>query len=120
MHRKLRGPVVGNNTWWHLVKEKQWIGRQDSISTLNRQDGTAATRSKEKTQLLAHLFPDKMKVEAPQLPPPRLQQQCENTATKVEVMREQVKRLLRELDTTKATGPDTISLYALKQSTKEY
>ncbi|KAG0713833.1 hypothetical protein GWK47_015309 [Chionoecetes opilio] len=59
--RKLRGPGVGNKTWWSLVKEKQRISRQDSIPPLTKQDGTAAVSSKEKARLLANLFSAKMK-----------------------------------------------------------
>ncbi|KAG0718991.1 hypothetical protein GWK47_007413 [Chionoecetes opilio] len=61
LRRKLRGPGVGNKTWWSLVKEKQGISRQDSIPPLTKQDGTAAVSSKEKAQLLANLFSAKMK-----------------------------------------------------------
>ena len=59
LRRKLRGPRVGNQTWWSLVKEKQGISRQDTIPPLTRQDGTVATSSKEKAQLLAALFAEK-------------------------------------------------------------
>ena len=119
LRRKLRGPGVGNKTWWSLVKEKQGISRQDTIPPLTRQDGTVATSSKEKAQLLAALFAEKMRVEAPQHPPPRLDQQCEKTVTEVEVTQPQVKRLLQQLDTKKATGPDDVSPHLLKQCASE-
>ena len=65
LRRKLRGPGVGNKTWWFLVKEKQGISRQDSIPPLTKQDGTVATSRKEKAKLLTNLSAKKMKVEAP-------------------------------------------------------
>ena len=119
LRRKLRGPGVGNKTWWSLVKEKQGISRQDSIPPLTKQDGTAAVSSKEKAQLLANLFSAKMKVEAPRQPPPRLEQQCEETVHKVEVTQAQVEHILRGLDTKKATGPDDVSPHLLKQCARE-
>ncbi|KAK4314432.1 hypothetical protein Pmani_014268, partial [Petrolisthes manimaculis] len=48
LKKKLRGPGVGNKTWWSLVKEKQGTSCQDVIPPLTRQDGTVATSSKEK------------------------------------------------------------------------
>ena len=119
LRRKLRGPGVGNKTWWSLVKDKQGTSRQDSIPPLTKKDGTVATSSKEKAQLLASLFADKMKVDAPRQPPPHLQQQCEETVTKVVVRQEQVKLLLRGLDVQKATGPDDISPRVLKKCADE-
>lgn len=119
LKKKLHGPGVGNKTWWTLVKEKQGISRQDIIPPLTRQDGTVATSSREKAQLLATLFAEKMRVSNPQLPPPCLVQQCEETVTKVEVTCSQVKRLLKELDTKKATGPDDISPQILKRCASE-
>ena len=64
LRRKLRGPGVGNKTWWSLVKEKQGISGQNFIPPITKQDGAVATSSKEKTQLLVNLFTEKMKVEA--------------------------------------------------------
>ncbi|KAG0713638.1 hypothetical protein GWK47_015765 [Chionoecetes opilio] len=53
LRRKLRGPGVGNKTWWSLVKKKQGISRQDSIPPLTKQDGTAAVNfAPEKTQAM--------------------------------------------------------------------
>lgn len=119
LRRKLCGTGVGNKTWWSLVKDKQGTGHQESIPPLSKQDGTVATSSKERAQLLASLFAGKMKVGNPQQPPPQLVQQCEKTVTMVEVTHQQVKRLLRGLDTQKATGPDDISPHLLKRCSQE-
>lgn len=59
-----------------------------------------ATSSKKKALLFAALFAEKMKVEAPQHPPPCLDQLCEETVTEV-VTQPQVKRLVQQLDTKK-------------------
>ena len=119
LKRKLCGPGVGNKTWWSLVKERQGISRQDTIPPLTRRDGTVATSSKEKAQLLAALFAEKMRVEAPRQPPPHLDQQCEETVTEVEVTQSQVKKILQQLDTKKATGPDDVSPQILKRCASE-
>ena len=87
--------------------------------SLTKQDGTVATSSKEKAQLLANLFTERMKVEVPHQPPPRLEQQRKETVTKMEMTQTQVKQLLRGLDTKKATSPDNVSLHLLKQCAQE-
>ena len=96
---------MGNKAWWCLVKENHGTSRQDSIPPLTKQDGTLATTTttKEKAKVLANPTTHNMKVEAPHHPLPRVEQQCQETVTKVEVTQTQVKQLLRGLDTKKAT-----------------
>ncbi len=65
MRHKLCGAWVGNKTWWSLVKERQGTSRNDVIPPFTRQDGTVATSSMEKAQLLVSLFTAKMKVDNP-------------------------------------------------------
>ncbi|MPC43634.1 hypothetical protein E2C01_037286 [Portunus trituberculatus] len=72
-----------------------------------------------RAQLLASLFAGKMKVGNPQQLPPQLIQHWEKTVTMVEVTHQQVKRLLRVLDTKKATGSDDISPHLLMQCSQE-
>ncbi|KAK4306662.1 hypothetical protein Pmani_021555 [Petrolisthes manimaculis] len=85
LKKKLHGPGVGNKTLWSLVKEKQGASCQDVIPPLTRQDGTVATSSMEKAQLITNLFAEKMRVEHPHLPPPSLDQQYEEIVTEVKV-----------------------------------
>ncbi|XP_063878077.1 uncharacterized protein LOC135110016 [Scylla paramamosain] len=94
LRRQLGGLGVGNKTWWSLVKGKQGLNRQDTVPPLTRPDGTVATSSKDKAQLLATLFARKMEVDDPERSPPLLEQQCRDTVTKVEVTQGLVERLL--------------------------
>ncbi|XP_063876819.1 uncharacterized protein LOC135109359 [Scylla paramamosain] len=119
LRRQLGGPGVGNKTWWSLVKGRQGLDRQDTVPPLTRPDGTVATSSKDKAQLLATLFAGKMEVDDPERSPPLLEQQCRETVTKVEVTQGLVERLLQGLDVQKATGPDNISPHVLKQCARE-
>lgn len=73
-----------------------------------------ATSSKEKVQLLVSLFAWKMKVDNPGESPPHLELQCKETITKMEATQVLVERLLRGLDTQKATGPYNLSPQMLK------
>ncbi|MPC35273.1 hypothetical protein E2C01_028693 [Portunus trituberculatus] len=119
LRRKLCCPGVGNISCWSLVKDKQGTDHQESIPPLSKQDSTVTTSSKENTQLLASLFSGKIKLGHPQQPSPQLVQQCEKTVTMVEVMHQQVMRLLQGLDTQKATGPDDVSPHLLKRCSQE-
>uniref|UniRef100_A0A0P4VTV9 Reverse transcriptase domain-containing protein n=1 Tax=Scylla olivacea TaxID=85551 RepID=A0A0P4VTV9_SCYOL len=119
LRHQLGGPGVGNKTWWSLVKGRQGLNRQDTVPPLTRPDGTVATSSKDKAQLLATLFAGKMEVDDPERSPPLLEQQCRETVTKVEVTQGLVERLLQGLDVQKATGPDNISPHVLKQCARE-
>ena len=119
LRNKLRGPGVGSKTWWSLVKEKQGASHQESIPPLSKPDGTTATSSSEKAELLAGLFAQKMTVEDPRRTPPRLETECDELVTTVEVTQEQVERLLREVDVRKATGPDDVSPQVLRNCAAE-
>ena len=119
LRRQLCGPGVGNKTWWSLVKDRQGLSRQDTVPPLTRPDGTVATSSKDKAQLLASLFARKMEVDDPDRSPPLLEQQCGETVTKVEVTHGLVETILRGLDAQKATGPDNVSPHVLKHCARE-
>ncbi|XP_063845411.1 uncharacterized protein LOC135091588 [Scylla paramamosain] len=105
LRRQLGGPGVGNKTWWSLVKGRQGPDRQDTVPPLTRPDGTVATSSNDKAQLLATLFAGKIEVDNPEKSPPLLEQQCRETVTKVEVTQGLVERLLQGLDRSSRSDP---------------
>lgn len=117
--RKLRGPGVGNKTWWSLIKEQQGANYRETLPPLTRPNGSTATSSTDKATLLAELFANKMKVDDPERPVPRLAQETDVAITTVIVRAEQVERLLGTVDVSKATGPDDISPRLLKHCAKE-
>lgn len=86
---------------------------------LTRLDGTMATCSKEKAQFLPSLFTENMRLDEQRPSPPRQEQQCVTTVTRVEVTKSQAECLLRGLDTQKATGPDNINPHLFKQCAQD-
>ena len=116
---KLCGPGVGSKTWWSLVKERQDTSHQETIPPLTWQDGTTATSSKEKADLLADIFFAKMTVADPNRPPPQLGQECDQVITMVEVTQERVKHLLRAVDVRKVSGPDDVSPQVVRHCSNE-
>lgn len=78
-----------------------------------------ARSSGDEASLLAELFAKKMKVGDPGRPVPVLPQETNRFVSFVSVMKGQVERLLSSLDVGKATGPDDISPWLLKNCVKE-
>ncbi|KAK4290453.1 hypothetical protein Pmani_036646 [Petrolisthes manimaculis] len=118
LRSKLCGPGVGSKTWWSLIKERQGTSHQETIPPLTRLDGTTATSSKEKADLLADIFATKMTVADPNRPPPQLAQECDQEITMVEVTQGKVEHLLRAVDVRKASGPDDVSPQVLRHCSK--
>ena len=115
IRQKLTGPGVGNKTWWKLVKEKQGLTRQENIPPLNKYDGTVASTSQEKADLLGRMFSNKMTVPDPERDPPHLPMMCQVPLTDIEVHQERVRKLLQGINTKKAIGPDDVSPFILRK-----
>ncbi|XP_045109715.1 uncharacterized protein LOC123503780 [Portunus trituberculatus] len=76
LKRKLRGGQVGSKRWWSLGKEQQGVSRGNTIPHLHRDDGTIAQSARDKANLLAKHFTDKMCVSDPKRSPPPLPNIC--------------------------------------------
>ncbi|KAK4305367.1 hypothetical protein Pmani_022729 [Petrolisthes manimaculis] len=83
LRSKLCGPGVGSKTWWSLIKEIQGTSHRETIPPLTRLDGTTATSSKEKADLLADIFSTEMTVAETNRSPPQLAQECDQEITMV-------------------------------------
>ena len=117
--RKLSGPGIGSKTWWKLVKEKQGLTRQENVPPLNKPDGTVASSNHHKAELLGDMFSRKMTVPDPDRPPPHLPLMCQESLANIQVHRDKVRRLLQEVNTKKATGPDDVSPHILRKCASE-
>ena len=111
---KLTGRSIGNKEWWNLINQQQGLIGEDSIPPLTKPDGSVAISSKDKAELLASYFANKMKVPDPERHPPVLPPRTNARLTTCITTKEEVEKLLRELDVSKALGPDDISPYILK------
>lgn len=116
---KLRGNEVGSKQWWSLIKEKQGTLTQERIPVLERTDRSLATRSQEKAELLAGLFSAKMTTQEPNRLPPALPHLCSDRLQHINITEGRVYKLLKSVNTKKATGPDNISPHILKRCAKE-
>lgn len=117
--RKLRGNEVGSKQWWSLIKEKQGTLTQERIPILKRADGSLATNSQEKAELLADLFSAKMTIGEPNRPPPALPRLCSDRLQHIDITEGRVYKLLKSINTKKAIGPDNTSPHVLKRCARE-
>ena len=115
LKRKLTNRNVGTKSWWSLEKKYQGYTTDDSIPPLERDDGTTATSSLEKAELLGSYFANKMKVPAPHQAVPVISTLTNNRLSTLHITEEEVKRLLLKVDVKKAIGPDNISPQILKK-----
>ena len=111
---KLRGRSVGSKEWWSCVKQQQGFRPDDNIPPLNKPDATVATGSREKAELLASHFSQKMSVEDPDRPTPILSRMTNSSLSTLNVTAVQVEQHLLKLDVNKALGPDDVSPHTLK------
>ena len=101
-----------DRTWWRLLKRAGGDGRSGQIPTLVGPDGVEVASTAGKADIFGKYFASKCSLggidkHAEVLPPVR-----PRTQAKLQLVRFRkaaVKRLLAELDTTKAHGPDNIS-----------
>ena len=113
LRTKLTGRSVGSKAWWSCVKQQQGFAPDDCLPPLDNSDGSVAHSSRDKAELLASFFSEKMNVEdpdrqAPKLPPVTHSKLCDITVTV-----EEVRKHLLAVDVNKALGPDKISPYTL-------
>ena len=111
---KLKGRPIGNKDWWNLANQQQGLTNDTTIPPLNRPDGTVAVSGKDKAELLAYHFAQKMQVPDPNLKPPKLPIYTSARLNNYKTTRKEVETLLKEIDVNKALGPDEISPHILK------
>ncbi|KAK3873560.1 hypothetical protein Pcinc_021436 [Petrolisthes cinctipes] len=69
---KLNGRSVGSKTWWTTLKQHQGLTSDDDVPPLHKPDGTVATKNKDKAEVLASFFSNKMSVPDPERPTPNV------------------------------------------------
>ena len=119
LKRKLRGGQVGSKRWWSLVKEQEGVSRGTTIPPLHRGDGSVAQSARDKAELLASHFTEKMRVTDPERPPPTLPNIVKDKLSSVLTCEAEVRAVLQKLDVEKAVDPDNLSPRFLRQCAHE-
>ena len=115
LRAKLSGNSIGSKEWWTLVKEQQGHVAHTRIPVLNKADGTLARSSQEKAEVFAEQFSSKMTVPDPHRATPNIDPLCRDQLDDIDINEEEIKRLLKAVNTKKATGPDEIGPHLLKK-----
>ncbi|XP_037790925.1 uncharacterized protein LOC119586288 [Penaeus monodon] len=100
--------------WWTCIKQQQGLLQDDTIPPLTKPDKTTAITSEEKAQVLATHFASKMSVPDLDLIPPSVPLYTKATLKTISIKVDEVKKILRHLDTNKAMGGVQISPRLLK------
>ena len=111
---KLSGRSVGGKAWWTAVKEQQGLTPENHIPPLDKPDGSTATMSPEKAEVLAAHFAGKMTVSDPERHPPAVPHLTNASLQSITLTTEEVKQQLISVDVKKALGPDGLSPHVLK------
>ena len=115
LRTKLSGRSVGGKSWWSCIKQHQGQAPDDCIPPLDKPDGSVAASNMEKAELLASFFSNKMRVPDPDRPPPKLPPMTHSKLKGLTVTTREVRKQLKDLDVTKAVGPDKISPHTLSR-----
>ena len=111
---KLVTKSMSSKEWWHTVKQQQGFTDDDSIPPLTREDGSVAVTSKDKAESLASYFASKMTVPDPICSPPDIPTRTNIRLSTCRTNIFEVEKHLHDTDVKKATGPDNVSPYILK------
>ena len=117
--RKLSSNQTEPKQWWGLVKKHQGLTPQERIPPLRKPDGDLAITSREKADLLACHFSQKMTTQEPDRQPPILPPLTASRLGSVIVSEDAVRRHLRGVNTKKAPGPDGVSPHLLRRCSDE-
>ena len=92
LRSKLSERSVGTKSWWNVLKEHQGLASEDHLPPLNKSDGTVATSSSEKAEVLADHFSGKMSLPDPMRPTPATTLLTTDTLDTIIVSAEEVKK----------------------------
>jgi len=122
VRRKLRRGQMKDREWWRTLKRAGGLGRSGDIPMLALPDGKEATTSKDKAHAFGEFFASKCTLGGKDFKDgvlPHVRPRSTRKLAKIHFRASEVERLLRNLDTTKASGPDGFSTRVLKECAEE-
>ena len=115
---KLLANPNGSRSFWSVSKAVSQNFTKSIIPPLTRADGTIATTSTEKANLLGNLFSAHSTVDFQGKTPPNIAA-VQSSMSDIVFRQRVIKRILLKLDTNKASGPDEIPVVVLKRCASE-
>eukprot|EP00117_Sycon_ciliatum_P005506 scpid34343/ scgid6119/ RNA-directed DNA polymerase from mobile element jockey; Reverse transcriptase len=117
--QRLRTGSLQDREWWSVIKRVGGHGRDSSIPVLVDPDGMECTKSHDKANVIGKYFAQKCSLDddfAEQSGPfPHVRQRTANTLATVHFRQATVRRTLRALNPSKATGPDAVPARVLRK-----
>ena len=117
--QRLRTGSLQDREWWSVIKRVGGHGRDSSIPVLVDPDGMECTKSHDKANVIGKYFAQKCSLDddfAEQSGPfPHVRQRTANTLATVHFRQATVRRTLRALNSSKATGPDAVPARVLRK-----
>ena len=108
----------GSKSFWSLAKSIGSNFPTHSFPPLSRDDETIAAGALEKADIFAEIFAKNSNIDPGNLTPPTLPP-TQHSMPKIEFNTEKLKKILMNLNTKKATGPDGIPTIVLKMCAVE-
>ena len=118
IRNKLLSCPSGSKSFWSLAKSIGSNFSTHSFPPLSRDDGTVAADALEKAEVFAEIFAKNSNIDPGNLTPPTLPP-TQHSMPKIEFNTEKLKKILMNLNTKKATGPDGIPAIVLKMCAVE-
>ena len=116
---KLASYPAGSKAFWSLAKSVESNFCRPSLPPLLRPDGSLAHSAEEKANLFASLFAESSRLDPGGARPPTSLVECESSMPNLRIHQKDVRRVLRNLDVNKASGPDGIPAIVLKTCAPE-
>ena len=118
VRNKLLACPNGSKSFWSLAKSISSNFSTHSFPPLSREDGTIAADALEKAEIFAEIFAKNSNINTGNLSPPTIPS-TQHSMPKIQFNTEQLKKILLNLNTKKATGPDGIPAIVLKMCAVE-
>lgn len=126
LRRKLSAGNMSERSWWSTIKRASGNNRNSTIPTLHDQKGREHISNAEKAECFGEYFASKCSLGTNDFPAnlpedkfPRIRQRTSAKLTAVHFRHGAVRRELRQLNPSKATGPDGIPARVLKSCADE-
>ena len=121
VRQRLKSGSLQDKQWWSTLKAAGGDGRQCTIPVIRDDKGNEHTTSMDKASCFGRHFSAKcsLKEDLHQSDLPHFPRRCDTVLSQVRFRPTTVRRYLKGLDVSKATGPDGIPARVLKQCAAE-
>ena len=118
LRKELSDGSLSSKKWWNIVNTLSGKSTRTDIPVL-KDDQQVYTSARDKAEKFCQTFATKCQLDNAEDPAPQVQQSTTCTKERIAFRHKDVRKLLRNLQPDKATGPDEISARILKECSAE-